>query len=217
MRERGRQSHREERARKVVVIGAGITGLVAARELAKACERERRPVEVVVLEASPRIGGKVRTETVDDAVVETGPDSFVTLKPDMLQLVRELGLEKDLIKTAPDASVSVLREGRLTSMPSGMRLITPTRLIPFAVSPFFSLGAKLRMALEPLVPAKRGHEDESLADFTRRRLGAEALDTLVAPMLAGSCSRWRRRAAWRRRCGSAAPSPPCRRKTYRPS
>ena len=174
-----------EKPRKVVVIGAGITGLVAARELVKACEKARRPVEVVVLEAAPRIGGKVRTEMVDDAVVETGPDSFVTLKPDMLDLVRELGLQDQLIPTGPDASVSVLKAGRLIPMPSGMRLITPTRLIPFAFSPFFSVGAKLRMALEPLIPARRGHDDESLADFTRRRLGAEALDSLVAPMLAG--------------------------------
>jgi oxygen-dependent protoporphyrinogen oxidase len=176
---------RGEKPRKVVVIGAGITGLVAARELVKACEKSRAPVEVVVLEASPRIGGKVRTEIVDGAVVETGPDSFVTLKPDMLDLVRELGLADELIKTAPDASVSVLKNGCLLAMPSGMRLITPTRLIPFAFSPFFSIGAKLRMALEPLVPVRRGNEDESLADFTRRRLGAEALDRLVAPMLAG--------------------------------
>ena len=138
MRER---DPRGAKPRKVVVIGAGITGRVAARELAKACERDRRPVEVVVLEAAPRIGGKVRTEMVDGAVVETGPDSFVTLKPDMLQLVRELGLAQELIKTGADASVSVLRDGRLVSMPSGMRLITPTRLIPFAVSPFFSLSA----------------------------------------------------------------------------
>ncbi|MFI5362357.1 MAG: protoporphyrinogen oxidase, partial [Elusimicrobiota bacterium] len=167
--------------RKVVVIGAGITGLVAARELVRACEKDRRPVSVVVLESSERIGGKVRTERVGDAVVETGPDSFVTLKPDMLDLVRDLGLQDQLIPTSPDASVSVLRDGRLIPMPSGMRLITPTRLIPFALSPFFSFGAKLRMAVEPLIPARRGHEDESLADFTRRRHGAEALDRHVAP------------------------------------
>ena len=181
---RGRDP-RGEAPRKVVVVGAGVTGLVAARELALACEKSRRPVEVVVLEAAARIGGKVRTELVDDAVVETGPDSFVTLKPEMLDLTRELGLESQLIPTGPDASVSVLRGGRLVALPSGMRLITPTRLVPFALSPFFSLGAKLRMAIEPLIPARRGHDDESLADFTRRRLGSEALDRLVAPMLAG--------------------------------
>ncbi|MDE2491911.1 MAG: protoporphyrinogen oxidase [Elusimicrobia bacterium] len=176
---------RPEPPRKVVVIGAGITGLVAARELVRRGEREGRPVEVVVLEASPRIGGKVRSESVGGAVVETGPDSFVTLKPEMLDLVRELGLEGELIGTSPDAGVSVLTGGRLRPLPAGMRLITPTKLLPFLFSPLFSARAKLRMALEPLIPPRRDDDDESLADFTRRRLGAEALDVLVAPMLAG--------------------------------
>ncbi len=181
---RGREP-RVEKTRKVVVIGGGVTGLVAARELFRVSVRSRRPVEVVVLEASPRLGGKVRTELVDGAVVETGPDSFVTLKPEMLDLVRELGLESELIPTGAEATVSVLKGGRLLPMPAGMQLISPTKLIPFAFSPLFSWRAKLRMALEPLVRTKRGAEDESLADFTRRRLGAEALDSLVAPMLAG--------------------------------
>jgi oxygen-dependent protoporphyrinogen oxidase len=176
---------RGDKPRKVVVIGAGITGLTAARELYRVSVRTRRPVEVVVLEASPRLGGKIRTESVDGAVVETGPDSFVTLKPEMLELVRELGLENELIPTGGEATVSVLKGGRLLPMPSGMQLISPTRLLPFAFSPLFSWRAKLRMALEPLVRARRGGDDESLADFTRRRLGAEALERLVAPMLAG--------------------------------
>jgi oxygen-dependent protoporphyrinogen oxidase len=167
--------------RRVVVIGAGITGLTAARELT----RSRTPVEVTVLEASSRVGGKVRTETAGGAVVETGPDSFVTLKPDMLELVKELGLEGELVGTAPDPTVGVLKDGRLLPLPAGMRLITPTKLLPFAFSSLFSLKAKLRMALEPLVRPGRADGDESLADFTRRRLGAEALETLVGPMLAG--------------------------------
>lgn len=167
------------------MIGAGITGLAAARELFKLANKSRRPVEVVVLEASPRLGGKIRTESVEGAVVETGPDSFVTLKPEMLELVRELGLEGDLVGTAPDATVSVLKGGRLLPVPAGLQLVSPTRLLPFLLSPLFSWRAKLRMALEPLMPAGRGGEDESLADFARRRLGAEALESLVAPMLAG--------------------------------
>lgn len=176
---------RGDRPRRVVVIGGGITGLAAARELYKLSEKHRRPVEVTVLEASPRLGGKIRTETVDGVVVETGPDSFVTLKPEMLELVKELGLEGELVGTAPDPTVSVLMGGRLLPMPAGMQLVSPTKLLPFAFSPLFSWKAKLRMALEPLMPARKSREDESLADFARRRLGAEALDRLVGPMLAG--------------------------------
>ncbi|MFI5347073.1 MAG: protoporphyrinogen oxidase [Elusimicrobiota bacterium] len=179
------RDRRPEAPRKVVVIGAGITGLTAARELFRVSEKVRRPVEVIVLEASPRAGGKIRTENVDGAVVETGPDSFVTLKPDMLDLIRELGLESELIGTAPEASVSVLHGGRLLPLPSGMQLISPTRILPFAFSSLFSLKAKLRMALEPFIPARRSTDDESLASFARRRLGEEALEMLVAPMLAG--------------------------------
>jgi oxygen-dependent protoporphyrinogen oxidase len=176
---------RGEPPRKVVVIGAGITGLAAAHRLIGLAEKARRPLDLVVLEAAPRVGGKVRTESVGGAVVETGPDSFVTLKPEMLELVKELGLERELIGTAPDATVSVLKNGVLVPMPAGMQLVSPTRLLPFALSPLLSWRAKLRMALEPLVPPGPEGVDESLADFTRRRLGAEALDALVAPMLAG--------------------------------
>jgi oxygen-dependent protoporphyrinogen oxidase len=183
--ERPLRDRRGEPPRKAVVIGAGITGLAAARELLRLAEKNRRPIDVVVLEASPRVGGKVQTVDVGGAVVETGPDSFVTLKPEMLELVKELGLESELIATAPDATVSVLKDGRLLPMPAGMQLVSPTRLIPFAFSPLFSWRAKLRMALEPLVAAGPADADESLADFTRRRLGPEALDRLVAPMLAG--------------------------------
>jgi oxygen-dependent protoporphyrinogen oxidase len=183
--ERPLRDRRGEAPRKVVVLGAGITGLTAARELLRLAEKARRQIEVIVLEASAHVGGKVRTETVGGALVETGPDSFVTLKPEMLELVKDLGLERELITTAPDATVSVLKDGRLLPMPAGMQLVSPTRILPFAFSRLFSWRAKLRMALEPLVPSGRDDVDESLADFTRRRLGAEALDALVAPMLAG--------------------------------
>ncbi len=173
--------HRQETPKRVVVLGGGISGLVAAYELSK----RGRGVEVVLLESSPVVGGKVRTEVVEGQVVETGPDSFLTTKPEMIELIRELGLEGDLIPTGPDAGVSVLLGGRLVSMPSGMNLVSPTRALPFAFSALFTPAAKLHMALEPLRPARKDGVDESLADFTRRRLGPEALERLVAPMLAG--------------------------------
>lgn len=182
---RRERSRRDEPPRRVVVLGAGITGLAAAWELTRLAQREGRPVAVTVLEGAPRAGGKIGTETLEGAVVETGPDSFITTKPDMLELVQELGLAGDLVATAGPSTVSVVLGGRLVPMPEGMSLAAPTRLLPFALSPLFTAGAKLRMALEPLVPARRGRGDESLADFTRRRLGVEALERLVGPMLAG--------------------------------
>lgn len=172
---------RPQAAKRVVVLGGGIAGLTAAYELAK-----RGPsVEVTLLEAAPVLGGKIRTETIDGQVFEAGPDSFLTTKPEMLELVRELGLGDEVIGTGPDAGVDILLGGRLVPMPSGMNLVAPTRLLPFALTPLFTPAAKLHMALEPLRPARRDGVDESLADFTRRRLGDEALERLVAPMLAG--------------------------------
>lgn len=178
-------SPRDAAARRVVVLGGGITGLAAAWELTRRARADGRPVAVVLLEAAERLGGKIRTQSLAGAPVETGPDSFVTLKPDALELVRELGLSGELIGTGPDAGVSVYKGGRLVPMPAGMQLITPTKMLPFALSPLLSWRGKLRMALEPMIPPGRPDADESLAEFTRRRLGAEALDALVAPMLAG--------------------------------
>ena len=176
-----RPGQRPPATKKVVVLGGGISGLVAAYELVK----RGHPIEVTVLEAAKTLGGKVRTETLEGQIFETGPDSFLTTKPEMLALVRELGLESDLIGTGPDAGVGILLDGRLVPMPAGMNLVAPTRLLPFAFTSLFTPAAKLHMALEPLRPARRDGADESLADFTRRRLGPEALERLVAPMLAG--------------------------------
>ncbi|MDP3544267.1 MAG: protoporphyrinogen oxidase [Elusimicrobiota bacterium] len=167
--------------KRVVVLGGGISGLVAAYELVK----RGAPIEVTVLEASKTLGGKIRTESIDGQIFETGPDSFLTTKPEMLELVRELGLANELIGTGPDAGVDILLGGRLVPMPAGMNLVAPTRLLPFLLTPLFSPAAKLHMALEPLRPSRGDGKDESLADFARRRLGAEALERLVAPMLAG--------------------------------
>jgi oxygen-dependent protoporphyrinogen oxidase len=176
-----RPGQRPTPTKRVVVLGGGISGLVAAYELVK----RGHPIEVTVLEAAKVLGGKVRTETIDGQVVETGPDSFLTTKPEMLELVRELGLESDLIGTGPDGGVGILLGGRLVPMPAGMNLVAPTRLLPFAFTALFTAGAKLNMALEPLRACLPEGVDESLADFTRRRLGPEALERLVAPMLAG--------------------------------
>lgn len=170
----------------IAIVGGGITGLAAAWYLQKA------GLNYTVLEAAGQWGGKIRTERVQldgtDApfIVEAGPDSFIAQKPWAAQLAREIGMGDELLGTNDDKrKIFVLNRGKLTPLPDGLLLIVPTRFMPFALSPLISLPGKLRMALEMFIPAKRDDEDETLADFMRRRLGQEALDKLGEPLMSG--------------------------------
>ncbi len=163
---------------RFVVLGAGITGLTAAYELHKKAQAERRNISVVVLESSSRVGGKIVTESRDGAVIEGGPDSFITYKPQALELVRELGLSLDLVGTEGDPKVSVLWEGRLKAIPQ-------RRLLSFLLCDLFTWKGKARMALEYFLKPGPETLDESLAAFARRRLGPEAYERLIGPMLSG--------------------------------
>jgi oxygen-dependent protoporphyrinogen oxidase len=177
----------------VVVVGGGITGLSAAFYLERAAQAAGLPLRYTLIEAAPRLGGKLQTERIElpepgagGFLVEAGPDSFVTSKPWGLELVRELGLESQLIGTNPARRrVYVLVRGRPCPMPEGMQLGVPTRWLPFLRSPVLSPLGKLRVALDLIIPPRRGDGDETLGSFIRRRLGAEALDRIAEPLLAG--------------------------------
>lgn len=165
-------------------MGAGISGLCAAYEIVARSRREGLSVEVLVLEASSRVGGKVFTEVRDGAVFERGPDSFLSVKPRILELARELGLGSELVPTNPARKgVCVVSRGEMIPLPEGGLL--PRKFSSWLGLELLSLRGKLRAGLEPFVPAGEENLDESLADFTRRRLGSEVLDKIVAPLFAG--------------------------------
>lgn len=171
--------------KRVVVVGGGITGLAAAYRLVRLRDQHALELEVTLLEGSNRFGGKIRTERVGSQVVEAGPDSFLTTKPEAVQLAREIGLGNRLLPTAHDSKdVYVYLRGGLRRLPEGLMLLAPTKVWPFLRSDLMSLKGKLRMGLERVLPPGGG-DDESLADFTRRRLGQEALESIVEPLLAG--------------------------------
>lgn len=168
--------------RRIVVAGAGIAGLSAAYELTS----KDPALEVTLLESSARVGGKILSEKAGGVIFEGGPDSFVTNKPWGLELVRELGLDPELLRTNDkDKDVFVYARGRLRRFPEGLMLMAPTRIIPFLRSDLVPWPAKLRMGLELLVPRGDPDKDESLGEFARRRFGDEALETIVGPVLAG--------------------------------
>jgi len=162
---------------RVAVLGGGISGLVAARSL---LARGARPT---IFEAGPRLGGVLQSVREDGLLLEEGPDSLVATKPSAIALCEDLGVP--LIGTSEaHARSMVVRAGRLERVPEGFVLLAPTRWGPLLRSPIFSWPGKARMALDLLLP-RGGAEDETLADFVRRRLGAEALARLAQPMLGG--------------------------------
>ena len=175
---------------KAVIIGGGISGLSVAWYLQKLATENNIQLEYTLLENGDRWGGKVLTETVDgddgQFVVEAGPDSFLTQKPWALQLARELGLDNALLGTNDSQrSTYVLSKGKPVVLPDGVMLIVPTKIKPFVMSPLLSLMGKLRMGLDLIIPPKTDGEDETLADFIRRRLGNEALDKIAEPLMSG--------------------------------
>jgi oxygen-dependent protoporphyrinogen oxidase len=172
---------------RVAIIGGGIAGLSAAWYLEREARQARLALQYTVLESAARWGGKIHTELIEEGfVVEAGPDSFLTQKPWALQLARELGLGERLLGTNDRLrKVFVLSKGKPVPLPDGVLLIVPTRLMPFALSPLLSPLAKLRMGLDLLIPPKRDGQDETIADFIRRRLGAEALDKIAEPLMSG--------------------------------
>ncbi len=159
--------------RHTVIIGGGITGLATAFHL-----QRTGGVAVTLIESGSRLGGKIASRHENGFLIEGGPDSFIARKPATVELCRALGLQDELIGTSPaEHSTYVLSKGRLHTFPDGV--------VPFLKTGLISWPGKLRMAAEMLIPASHEEGDESLAGFVRRRMGAEALDKMVGPLLAG--------------------------------
>ncbi|PWT72522.1 MAG: protoporphyrinogen oxidase [Chloroflexi bacterium] len=176
-------------SQQIVIIGGGISGLSAAYYLLRSAEAGGFPLRVLVIEREQRLGGKICTDVVGEQhpfLLEGGPDAFLAQKPAATDLATDLGLAQQLIGTSPaQPATSILVHGRPRALPEGLRLITPTRLRPFLVSPVISPAGKVRMLLDLVNPARRIPTDESLAAFVRARFGTEALDRLAEPLLAG--------------------------------
>ena len=177
--------HSSSRCR-IVVVGGGLTGLAAAHRLIELSRENEEAVEVILLEASERVGGVFGTEQVGDYTIETGADSFITNKPWAVDLVKRLGLEGELISPNPEFQRSlILHQGETIVTPVGFNLLAPSKVWPMLTTPLLSPSGKLRMACEYLIPRKRDDSDESLAAFVRRRFGQEMLDRIVQPMVGG--------------------------------
>jgi protoporphyrinogen/coproporphyrinogen III oxidase len=167
---------------KTVIVGGGIAGLATAFYL-----QECGVHDFTLIESSPTLGGKIASVNEAGFLVEGGPDSFITTKPAALDLCRRLGLGDQLTgsNSGKQATTFVWSGGRLHPMPEGMMLMAPTMVLPFLRSRLISWPGKLRMGMEVFVPRQSSDQDESLADFVRRRLGSELLNKIAGPLMGG--------------------------------
>ncbi len=156
----------EKKKRKIIVLGAGISGLAAARRLLAL------GADVSLWESSSRVGGVIDTVQRGGLQFEQSTDNFITTVPTVIELCRELGLEDDLVQTNNrDRRTYVVRKGRLHPLPDGFMMLAPTKLWPMVVTPLLSPFGKLRAGLELLIPRKKDSADETIGRFARRRLG----------------------------------------------
>jgi len=164
--------------RRVVVIGGGISGLTAAYRLSIASE----PLDVTLVEASPRLGGKIRTTSFGGVPVDEGADAFLARVPWAVDLCRELGLDDRLISPSGEGAF-LLSRGKLRPIPKKSVLGVPTSLPALVASGAISPLGMARAGLDLIKPDNWPGTDESVSELITRRLGPEVAQNLVDPLI----------------------------------
>ncbi len=158
---------------RIAIIGGGISGLSTAFYI----KRSRPDWEVSVFERRPYLGGTMHTRNVDGFLFETGSNGFLSNKPHTLDLVKDSGADALLMKSNDAARIRFIYTDRLHRLPDNPKAFLGTRLL--------TLGGKLRVLAEVLIPPKRGIEDETLQSFGYRRVGKQFTDIFLNAMSAG--------------------------------
>ncbi len=171
---------------RVIIIGGGIAGLAAAAHFKAGAKAHGKNVEVLLLEKTNRIGGKIITEKHDPFLIEGGPDSFLPEKVWTVNLAKRLGLGPALLPTNDQfKGTYIYSQKQLHPLPEGVMLMVPTAIKPMAKSRLLTWSGKIRMGMDVFLPKHKTTEDESLASFVTRRLGKECLEKIAEPLIAG--------------------------------
>jgi oxygen-dependent protoporphyrinogen oxidase len=174
-------------AQRVIVVGGGISGLSAAWEVTGGVAQRADAPTVTLLEASPRLGGPLRSEDFGGRIVDMGPDGFLGRRHEAVDLCREVGIADALAPIAARGA-SVWAGGRLRRLPEGHVLGIPTRFWPTARSGIVGVRGALGLARDVVLPRPdtRGPiGDRSIGPLVAHKLGRRVVDTLVDPLIGG--------------------------------
>lgn len=159
-------------SKKIVVIGAGISGLTAAYKL------KQRGFQVTLLESKPRAGGVINSSVVDGFMYETGSNSVMVQSQKTLDFISELGLDAELVHALPTAKKRFFaRDSKICEVP-----MNPLKML---FSRLFTIAGKFALLKDFRTPSFLPDEDPSIEEFTIRRLGQEAYDYGMNPFVAG--------------------------------
>ncbi|MET9607760.1 protoporphyrinogen oxidase [Streptomyces sp. NPDC006512] len=162
----------------VVVIGGGIAGLAAAHRLLS------DGLRVTLLEAGPRLGGKLHAGELAGLPVDLGAESVLARRPEAVELARAVGLA-DALQPPATATAHLWTRGALRPMPRGHVMGVPAEPGPLAASGVLSAEGLARIEAEHALPPTEIGEDVAVGEYVAARLGHEVVDRLVEPLLGG--------------------------------
>ncbi len=154
--------------KKVAVIGGGITGLTTAFYMQRMAEEHNLPLDIILIESSLRLGGKIHTLRKDGFIIERGPESFLDYSNSVRDLASDLGIEDQLVRNNEGKTYVAVGNG-LYPIPTNFIFGGPLEVSSFVTSGLISISGKIRAAGDLLLP-KSDAEDEPIGDFFRRTI-----------------------------------------------
>jgi len=166
-------------AERVLVVGGGIAGLVAARRLVLGGR------DVTVLESADRLGGQVARHSVGGIDLDAGAESFATRGGTVADLATRIGLGGDIVRPAELPAWLYRADGTAKPLPATSVLGIPGVAFAQDVIDAIGLRAAVRAQLDVLLPSLIGSRSATIGELVRRRMGSAVVEQLVAPVVRG--------------------------------
>lgn len=166
------------------MIGGGITGLSTAYYLNKLIQNNKLDLNIILVEASDRLGGKIRTLHHEDFIIESGADSIVTRKTNVAPLIEELGIQDEVVYNATGVSY-IYTEGQLKQIPKDSVFGIPLSVESLATTELISAEGKVEALKDLYTPNDKFTKNDSVGDFLEAFLGKELVEKQISPVLSG--------------------------------